>query len=41
MRFHFGLGPIARIDTLTVRWLSGQETVLREVETNRVVNVRR
>jgi hypothetical protein len=40
-RFHFGLGPVARIDVLTARWPGGKETVLRDVETNRVVKVHR
>ena len=40
-RFHFGLGPVARIDSVTVRWPGGKESVVRDVETNRVLKVRR
>jgi hypothetical protein len=40
-RFHFGLGALARIDVLTVRWPGGAETVLHDVETDRVVKVKR
>jgi hypothetical protein len=40
-RFHFGLGPVVRIDVLTARWPGGKETVLHDVETNRVVKVHR
>jgi hypothetical protein len=40
-RFHFGLGPVARVDKLSVRWPGGKVTELRDVETNRVVKVRR
>jgi hypothetical protein len=40
-RFHFGLGPVATVDRVTVSWPGGKETVLRDVQTNRVVRVRR
>jgi hypothetical protein len=40
-RFHFGLGPVSRVDRLTVSWPGGKETVLRDVQTDRVVRVRR
>lgn len=31
----FGLGPATRIDRLTVEWLSGTRTVIRDVDVNR------
>jgi enediyne biosynthesis protein E4 len=40
MRLHFGLGSAARADSITVRWPSGEQTVLRDVGADRVVNIR-
>jgi hypothetical protein len=40
-RFHFGLGPVARVETVHVLWPDGQESVLHDVATNSVVRVRR
>lgn len=40
MRLHFGLGGAARADSITVRWPSGEKTVLRDVTADRVVTIR-
>ncbi len=40
-RFHFGLGPVARVDQVLVSWPDGKETSLRDVAANRVVRARR
>jgi hypothetical protein len=40
MRLHFGLGSATRADSITVRWPSGEKTVLRDVAADRVVTVR-
>ncbi len=40
MRLHFGLGTAARADSITVRWPSGEKTVLRDVTADRVVTIR-
>jgi hypothetical protein len=39
LRLHFGLGSAARADSITVRWPSGEKTVLRDVAADRVVNI--
>ena len=39
MRLHFGLGSAARADSITVRWPSGEKTVLRDVAADRVVTI--
>jgi len=40
MRLHFGLGSATRADSITVRWPSGEKTVLRDVAADRVVTIR-
>jgi hypothetical protein len=40
-RFHFGLGPVERIDELTAVWPDGERTTLRDVEPERVVEIER
>ena len=40
MRLHFGLGSAARADSITVRWPSGEKTVLKDVAADRVVTIR-
>ena len=39
LRLHFGLGPAARADSITVRWPSGSKTVLKDVAADRVVTI--
>ena len=39
MRLHFGLGSATRADSITVRWPSGEKTVLRDVGADRVVTI--
>lgn len=36
-RIHFGLGPVARLDTITIQWLDGQKQVLRDVRADRIL----
>jgi hypothetical protein len=38
-RLHFGLGPAARIDKLTIRWPSGRTQMLENVAVDRVMTV--
>ena len=40
MRLHFGLGSATRADSITVRWPSGEKTVLKDVASDRVVTIR-
>ena len=40
-RFHFGLGPVAKVDRLTVTWPSGAKTVQTDVAVDRFVRVAR
>jgi hypothetical protein len=40
MRLHFGLGSATLADSITVRWPSGEKTVLRDVTADRVVTIR-
>ena len=40
MRLHFGLGSATRADSITVRWPSGEKTVLKDVAADRVVTIR-
>ena len=40
LRLHFGLGAATRADSITVRWPSGEKTVLRDVAADRVVTIR-
>jgi hypothetical protein len=35
----FGLGSASRVDRLTIRWPSGQETVLRNVPANELLRI--
>jgi enediyne biosynthesis protein E4 len=38
-RVHFGLGELAGVESVTIRWPSGKETVLRNVHANQTVIV--
>ena len=40
-RFHFGLGPVGKVDRLTVTWPRGATTVLSDIGVDRVVKVPR
>ncbi len=40
-RFHFGLGPVSRVERITVDWGDGSKTLLQNLEANRSVRVRR
>ena len=40
MRLHFGLGSATRADSITVRWPSGEKTVLKDVAADHVVTIR-
>jgi hypothetical protein len=40
LRLHFGLGSAVRADAITVRWPSGEKTILRDVAADRVVTIR-
>ncbi len=35
-RVHLGLGPVERLDTVTIRWPSGTEQTLRDVATDQI-----
>jgi hypothetical protein len=37
---HFGLGKVSRVDVLEVRWPSGTRQFVRDIETNRTIEVR-
>jgi len=39
-RVHFGLGDAARVETLTVRWPSGRQDVLKDISADRAIVVR-
>jgi hypothetical protein len=36
MRMHFGLDQATKIDTVEIRWLSGQVDQLKDLEVNRL-----
>ncbi|MBI3862205.1 MAG: VCBS repeat-containing protein [Planctomycetia bacterium] len=38
-RIHWGLGETSKIDTLTIRWPSGKEQTLRDVEADRILRI--
>jgi ASPIC and UnbV/FG-GAP-like repeat len=38
-RLHFGLGDAGAVTELRVRWPDGEETILRDVETNQILEV--
>jgi enediyne biosynthesis protein E4 len=40
-RFHFGLGPVDRVERLRVVWPDGRETLRTDVAVNQLVTVRR
>jgi hypothetical protein len=40
-RFHFGLGPVSRVDRVTALWPDGTRRELRDVAVNRVVGIGR
>lgn len=39
-RLHFGLGPRRKIDSLEVRWPSGEVTRLKDLDVNRFITIR-
>jgi hypothetical protein len=40
-RFHFGLGPVTRIDRLTILWSDGRESRRADVVPNRLIKIQR
>ena len=38
-RAHFGLGEVARVEEIRIRWPSGKEEVLKDVPANRILQV--
>jgi hypothetical protein len=38
-RVHWGLGDVTRLDTLTIRWPSGKEQILRGVDADQILRV--
>ena len=38
-RAHFGLGEVARVQEIRIRWPSGKEEVLRDIPANRILQV--
>jgi len=40
MRLHFGLGSATHADSITVRWPSGQTTVLKDVPADQILTIR-
>jgi len=38
-RIHFGLGPVSRLDSLTIRWSDGRQTIQRSVMGDRIVRI--
>ncbi len=38
-RIHFGLGSVARLESLTIRWPSGKEQVLDNVPANQILRI--
>ena len=40
-RFHFGLGPVTKVDRLTVTWPDGKKVVQTDVAANRLLKVAR
>ncbi|MBS0201452.1 MAG: CRTAC1 family protein [Planctomycetes bacterium] len=38
-KLHFGCGPVTRIDELTVTWISGACTILKDVACNQVLTI--
>ncbi len=38
-RAHFGLGKVEQVDRIEIRWPSGIEQVLQDVETNQILNI--
>jgi len=38
-RAHFGLGEVARVEEIRIRWPSGNEEVLRDIPANRILQV--
>lgn len=38
-RLHFGLGPAAEVDEVTIRWPSGRVQVLKEVKSSQILRV--
>jgi hypothetical protein len=39
-RVHFGLGPAARVDEITIHWPSGARSTLRDVAANQILEAR-
>jgi enediyne biosynthesis protein E4 len=38
-RLHFGLGAVNKLDSITIKWPSGKQSVLRDVAANQVITV--
>lgn len=38
-RIHFGLGPVTRLDSLTVRWSDGRQTIRKAVAADQIIRV--
>lgn len=38
-RLHWGLGNVSRLETLSIRWPSGRETVFRDVAVDRILQI--
>jgi len=40
MRQHFGLGSHAKIDTIEIRWPSGANQFLQDVDANQILKIK-
>jgi len=40
LRLHFGLGAASRVDSIDVRWPSGQRTTLKDVAADRILTIK-
>jgi hypothetical protein len=38
-RIHFGMGSISKLDSITIRWMSGRTETLRDVKADRIIRV--
>jgi hypothetical protein len=39
LRLHFGLGPASKIDRIEIEWPSGRRQTIRDVPSDRVVQI--